>query len=451
MKTNDLIPEDQLLKLNKLKEKLPKDEDNETYLEDKETVETVLTESDTKSEPIAETEVTESDTPTVEVPKPETEELIARNVIGSETESEESSETNIDSEPNKTELLEEKAEPSDSKTLDPAISKEIEERAKAISQIDIAEYKANEELKKQSNKKKKVISSVLNGLAIGCVAFFIGTFVSPKQMTISNHSVRLNKVIKTIENEKSQTTLKSYRNAVIFETLGNAYKSKDVSKTVDKQVKTMKDKYGSEDFIKIIQNAGYKDEASLRVAITNNNLVQYFIEDKTKDDSLKENWDKWSGNVGVSVKYFSTKKEAEDALAKYEKVEGSDVDKKLANAGITSAYTEKINSINYSNYGMSESEFSNLMKLKVNTGFIVNSLVASDTDTTGAVSDSYKYTLVLKSSNANKSTFNKGKGDLKNAMITSLSTEDGFRKEVQKTYKIKGVSDFGKDVEKLMK
>ena len=52
MKTNDLIPEDQLLKLNKLKEKLPKDEDNETYLEDKETVETVLTESDTKSEPI---------------------------------------------------------------------------------------------------------------------------------------------------------------------------------------------------------------------------------------------------------------------------------------------------------------------------------------------------------------------------------------------------------------
>ena len=49
MKTNDLIPEDQLLKLNKLKEKLPKDE---TYLEDKETVETVLTESDTKSEPI---------------------------------------------------------------------------------------------------------------------------------------------------------------------------------------------------------------------------------------------------------------------------------------------------------------------------------------------------------------------------------------------------------------
>ena len=174
-------------------------------------------------------------------------------------------------------------------------------------------------------------------------------------------------------------------------------------------------------------------------------------EDKTKDDSLKENWDKWSGNVGVSVKYFSTKKEAEDALAKYEKVEGSDVDKKLANAGITSAYTEKINSINYSNYGMSESEFSNLKKLKVNTGFIVNSLVASDTDTTGAVSDSYKYTLVLKSSNANKSTFNKGKGDLKNAMITSLSTEDGFRKEVQKTYKIKGVSDFGKDVEKLMK
>jgi len=433
MKTNDLIPEDQLLKLNKLKEKLPKDEDNETYLEDKETVETVLTESDTKSEPIAETEVTESDTPTVEVPKPETEELIARNVIGSETESEE------------------KAEPSDSKTLDPAISKEIEERAKAISQIDIAEYKANEELKKQSNKKKKVISSVLNGLAIGCVAFFIGTCVSPKQMTISNHSVRLNKVIKTIENEKSQTTLKSYRNAVIFETLGNAYKSKDVSKTVDKQVKTMKDKYGSEDFIKIIQNAGYKDEASLRVAITNNNLVQYFIEDKTKDDSLKENWDKWSGNVGVSVKYFSTKKEAEDALAKYEKVEGSDVDKKLANAGITSAYTEKINSINYSKYGMSESEFSNLKKLKVNTGFIVNSLVASDTDTTGAVSDSYKYTLVLKSSNANKSTFNKGKGDLKNAMITSLSTEDGFRKEVQKTYKIKGVSDFGKDVEKLMK
>ena len=270
-------------------------------------------------------------------------------------------------------------------------------------------------------------------------------------MTISNHSVRLNKVIKTIENEKSQTTLKSYRNAVIFETLGNAYKSKDVSKTVDKQVKTMKDKYGSEDFIKIIQNAGYKDEASLRVAITNNNLVQYFIEDKTKDDSLKENWDKWSGNVGVSVKYFSTKKEAEDALAKYEKVEGSDVDKKLANAGITSAYTEKINSINYSKYGMSESEFSNLKKLKVNTGFIVNSLVASDTDTTGAVSDSYKYTLVLKSSNANKSTFNKGKGDLKNAMITSLSTEDGFRKEVQKTYKIKGVSDFGKDVEKLMK
>ena len=81
MKTNDLIPEDQLLKLNKLKEKLPKDEDNETYLEDNETVETVLTESDTKSEPITETEVTESDTPTVEVPKPETWLAIMKKLI----------------------------------------------------------------------------------------------------------------------------------------------------------------------------------------------------------------------------------------------------------------------------------------------------------------------------------------------------------------------------------
>ena len=47
MKTNDLIAKDQRLKLNQLKEELPKGEDIEASLEDKETVE-----SDTKSEPI---------------------------------------------------------------------------------------------------------------------------------------------------------------------------------------------------------------------------------------------------------------------------------------------------------------------------------------------------------------------------------------------------------------
>ena len=46
MKTNDLIAKDQRLKLNQLKEELPKGA-VEAFLEDKETVE-----SDTKSEPI---------------------------------------------------------------------------------------------------------------------------------------------------------------------------------------------------------------------------------------------------------------------------------------------------------------------------------------------------------------------------------------------------------------